>query len=96
MIHYVNADVRATARSWPDHIERPGAFLASRLRRLPRTPSAPTVTRPIPENRLCASAPPPASAATRAAAIAYFRAHRRSGTAGLASGAGETLAQGSH
>ena len=57
MIHYVNADMRATARSWPDHIERPGAFLASRLRRLPRTPSAPTVTRPIPENRLCASAP---------------------------------------
>jgi hypothetical protein len=80
MIHYVNADMRATARSWPDHIERPGAFLASRLRRLPRTPSA----------------PPPASAATRATDIAYFRAHRRSGTAGLASGAGETLAQGSH
>lgn len=30
----LNADMRATGTSWPDRIQRPGAFLASRLRRL--------------------------------------------------------------
>lgn len=35
----LDADMRATGRSWPDTIERPGAFLAWRLRRL-RTTSA--------------------------------------------------------
>lgn len=34
----LNADMRATGWSWPDRIERPGAFLASRLRRLPERP----------------------------------------------------------
>ncbi len=34
----LNADMRATGWSWPDRIERPGAFLASRLRRLPARP----------------------------------------------------------
>lgn len=34
----LNADMRVTGWSWPDHIERPGAFLASRLRRLPARP----------------------------------------------------------
>jgi len=32
----LNADMRATGWSWPDTIHHPGAFLASRLRRLPR------------------------------------------------------------
>ncbi|WP_204810532.1 hypothetical protein [Mycobacterium riyadhense] len=30
----LNADMRATGWSWPDRIERPGAFLAARLRRM--------------------------------------------------------------
>ncbi len=34
----LNADARVTGWSWPDRIERPGAFLASRLRRLPARP----------------------------------------------------------
>lgn len=32
----LNGDMRATGWSWPDRIERPGAFLANRLRRLMR------------------------------------------------------------
>lgn len=34
----LDADMRARGWSWPDRIERPGAFLASRLRRLPVRP----------------------------------------------------------
>lgn len=34
----LNADMHARAVSWPDHIANPGAFLASRLRRLSWTP----------------------------------------------------------
>lgn len=34
----LDADARVTGWSWPDRIERPGAFLASRLRRLPARP----------------------------------------------------------
>lgn len=34
----LDADMRATGWSWPDQIERPGAFLAARLRRLPARP----------------------------------------------------------
>lgn len=34
----LDADMRARGWSWPDRIERPGAFLASRLRRLPARP----------------------------------------------------------
>lgn len=30
----LNADMRARGWSWPDHVERPGAFLAHRLKRL--------------------------------------------------------------
>lgn len=36
----LDADMRATGWSWPDQIERPGAFLAARLRRLPARPDA--------------------------------------------------------
>ena len=40
----LNADMRARGMTWPDHIANPGAFLASRLRRLSWTPpeTAPT------------------------------------------------------
>lgn len=34
----LDTDMRARGLSWPDRIERPGAFLASRLRRLPARP----------------------------------------------------------
>lgn len=34
----LEADMRARGWSWPDQIERPGAFLATRLRRLPVRP----------------------------------------------------------
>lgn len=34
----LNADMRARGWSWPDHITNPGAFLASRLRRLSWSP----------------------------------------------------------
>ena len=40
----LNADMRTRGTTWPDHIANPGAFLASRLRRLSWTPpeTAPT------------------------------------------------------
>lgn len=34
----LDADMRATGWSWPDRVERPAAFLAARLRRLPARP----------------------------------------------------------
>ncbi|SIK33049.1 Putative replication protein RepA [Mycobacteroides abscessus subsp. abscessus] len=34
----LNADMRARGTTWPDHIANPGAFLASRLRRLSWSP----------------------------------------------------------
>lgn len=37
----LNADMRARGWSWPDRVERPGAFLAHRLRRLPWRPEGP-------------------------------------------------------
>ncbi len=37
----LNADMKARGWSWPDHIERPGAFLASRLRRIEWRPEGP-------------------------------------------------------
>ncbi|MGH3584526.1 MAG: hypothetical protein ACRDUB_23260 [Mycobacterium sp.] len=37
----LNADMSARGWSWPNHIERPGAFLAARLRRLPVRPEGP-------------------------------------------------------
>lgn len=39
LIDALNADMRATGWSWPDRIERPGAFLAARLRRLLARPA---------------------------------------------------------
>jgi hypothetical protein len=76
----LNADMRKTGWSWPDHVQRPGAFLASRLRRLPTTPET-TSTRVIdgrgPATRTEAAPTLLASAETRAAAMEYFRTHRR-------------------
>ena len=37
----LDADMRVRGWSWPDRIERPGAFLASRLRRLDWRPQGP-------------------------------------------------------
>ena len=39
----LNADMRARGATWPDHIANPGAFLASRLRRLSWTPPEKTI-----------------------------------------------------
>ncbi len=87
----LNTDMRETGWSWPNRIERPGAFLAARLRRLPPRPLAATLpTKPTPVADSPASRP--ASAATRAAAIAYFRTHRVGDGApcAIAAGAGES------
>ena len=40
ILRALNADMQETSWSWPNRIERPGAFLASRLRRLPPRPLA--------------------------------------------------------
>lgn len=82
----LNAHMRAYGWSWPDRIERPGAFLASRLRHLPKQPVpahtaspariAPDVDAPTPP------APVPASAGARAAARAYFQQNRGRSTTG--------------
>jgi hypothetical protein len=88
----LNADMHETGWSWPNHIERPGAFLASRLRRLPPRPLAPT-PREKPTAAAETPAPPPASATTRAAAIAYFRTPRSGDGArcAIATGGEESL-----
>lgn len=76
----IDADTKDRGWSWPAHIEHPGAFLATRLRRLPQRP--PTVRQPVAtttpaEPEIVAA---PASAESRAAAKAYFQQHR--GTSG--------------
>lgn len=79
IIAALNADMNASGRSWPDRITRPGAFLASRLRRLPTTPLNSGLTaRP---SRMSSAAHEPdstprSSAAARMAARAYFQQHR--------------------
>lgn len=89
----LNADMHKMGWTWPNRIERPGAFLASRLRRLPpRPPSATPSAKPTPPAEAPAS--PPASAATRAAAMAYFRTHRFRDGARCAIPAGEAGNQG--
>lgn len=74
----LNADMRQRGWSWPNRIDRPGAFLASRLRRLPQRPpmvrpAHPTAPKPDAEVVV------PASAATRAAARAFFQKNRGRG-----------------
>ena len=48
----LDADMRATGWTWPNHITRPGAFLATRLRRLTWSPQGP------PTSGGCAAARP--------------------------------------
>ena len=55
----LNADMRERGWSWPNHIERPGAFLTARLRRLPVRPDGPHrggVTAAGPDNGMAADA----------------------------------------
>ncbi len=76
ILHALNADMRKMGWSWPNQIEKPGAFLATRLRRLPARPP----DRPVPKPAVPAAEPaaaPPASAASRAAAKALFRDSER-------------------
>ncbi|MDZ7883573.1 MAG: hypothetical protein U5N53_11960 [Mycobacterium sp.] len=59
----LNADMRARGWSWPNQIDRPGAFLATRLRRLPVRPEGAHrggVTAASPDNSQVASAVIPA------------------------------------
>jgi hypothetical protein len=41
LVQALNDDMRANRLTWPDHIDRPGPFLAARLRRLPPEPPHP-------------------------------------------------------
>ena len=84
----LNADMRQRGWSWPNRIDRPGAFLASRLRRLPQRP---VVARPVQPAtpKLDTEVVVPASAATRAAARAFFQQNRGRG----ASSASQTVAE---
>lgn len=73
----LNAEMVTTGWCWPDRIERPGAFLASRLRQLDWRPAGPP---PNNGGGVAAAridqetAARPASAAARAAALAEIRA----------------------
>jgi hypothetical protein len=40
LVQALNDDMRVNRLTWPDHIDRPGPFLATRLRRLPVEPAA--------------------------------------------------------
>jgi hypothetical protein len=83
----LNADMAARGWSWPDRIERPGAFLASRLRRLDWRPCGPPTnsdggyaagtdksTRPAAPMPVRCAPPIPATDAHRADAMATIRA----------------------
>lgn len=73
----LNTDMRARGWSWPNKIDRPGAFLATRLRRLPQRPIAkPAESKTSPPVDTDAHRAMPASAAARAAARAYFQQNR--------------------
>lgn len=88
VIAALNADMRDRAWNWPNRIERPGAFLAFRLRWLPpRPPTAQSIT--TPSSAAIEDHPTPATPAVRAAAKAYFQQHR--GKAGTSRGAQECV-----
>jgi hypothetical protein len=83
----LNADMAARGWSWPDRIERPGAFLASRLRRLDWRPCGPPTnsdggyaagtdksTRQATPMPVRCAPPIPATDAHRADAMATIRA----------------------
>lgn len=73
----LNADMRTTGWSWPNHIDRPGAFLAHRLRRLPQRPAQARTSAAAVTTVVDPQPPIPASAEARAAAKAYFQRNRR-------------------
>lgn len=72
----LNTDMRTRGWSWPDQIDRPGAFLAGRLRRLPERPATTPTAAPAPQAAPDDDRPRPASADARAAARAYFQQNR--------------------
>ncbi len=70
----LDADMRARGSSWPDRIERPGAFLASRLRRLDWRPKGPPKSggyAAASPDKSAAALPPTAPAATAAQRAAH-------------------------
>jgi hypothetical protein len=78
ILRALNADMRKMGWSWPNQIDKPGAFLATRLRRLPERPPDRPVPKPVSmAAELPAAPPPPASAASRTAAKALFRDSER-------------------
>lgn len=93
----LNADMLARGQSWPDRVHRPGAFLASRLRRLDWRPQERPKGGGCAATRLDKSRPAdgvsvPATAAQRAAHLAEMRAvlaAARLGPPGAGTGGGE-------
>lgn len=72
LVAALNEHMRLAGKSWPNQIQRPGAFIAYRLRDLPERPLRPASSpRPVAENDNSSSTPP-ASAEGRRAALAYF------------------------
>ena len=76
ILQALNHDMRITGRTWPDRIDNPGGFLAMRLKRLPKAPVVHQRSECAPKLTTPELTAPPASAAGRAEAIAYFRTHR--------------------
>lgn len=84
----LDADMKLNNSSWPDRIERPGAFLATRLRRLPLRPGGPPRQRLFPDpaqeqkptwtpKRFVPTPRQPVDPAAAAAAKTYFATHRQ-------------------
>lgn len=75
----LDLDAQRTHWSWPDRIDRPGAFLVGRLRRVVAAGAAPVVPRAVPEVPVQPIEPmvvtPPAQHSTIAAAQTILRVH---------------------
>jgi len=107
IIDALNTDMRARGWSWPDRIERPGAFLAGRLRRLQWRPDGPPksggqaaartegTARADTDCRQPSPPPPVLSQAQRAPIAAAKATARHQPTAAL-TGAGTPTAPGGH
>lgn len=85
-------DMRTRGWSWPDRVDRPGGFLAARLRRLPTRPVPPVQTRvgvaaTSPDTEPAAVPADPATVRRSMAAIRAVLAARRSGTHNHGTGA---------
>lgn len=75
----LNTDMRATGWTWPDRIERPGAFLAWRLRRIARTATEPATNNgggnaAVSQGHNPSADSPPAAAPALTGAAAHARA----------------------